>query len=153
MTGTQNHECIAGVGAAVDYLHDVGVHSALRGDRRTVLVGGMKAIQKYETELGKHLLEGLAKMSRIKVWGITDLQKLAWRVPTISITIPGVSAETLAKQLAAHDIFTWSGNLYAVNLSERLGLEEHGGFLRLGLVHYNTHEDVDRVLYELGKLA
>jgi cysteine desulfurase family protein (TIGR01976 family) len=150
MTGTQNHEGIAGVGAAVNYLHDVGLHAGHRGDRRSTLRAAMTAIQAYEMDLGRQLLEGLARLSRFKVWGITDPRLLAWRVPTVSITLPGTSAEKLAVHLAAKDIYTWNGNLYAINLSERLGVEELGGFLRLGLVHYNTHEEVERVLTALA---
>jgi cysteine desulfurase family protein (TIGR01976 family) len=153
MTGTQNHEGIAGVAAAVDYLHDVGVQVGFRGDRRSTLRTAMNAIQAFEMELGRHLLEGLARLKRYKVWGITDPERLKWRVPTVSVTLPGTPAEKLAQMLADKDIYTWNGNLYAINLSERLGLEEQGGFLRLGLVHYNTHVDIDRVLEALAAFA
>jgi selenocysteine lyase/cysteine desulfurase len=153
MTGTQNHECIAGVAAAVDYLEDLGRHCGHKGDRRIVLRGAMTEIQRYETELGRHLLEGLAPMKRFQVWGISDLQKLSQRVPTISITKDGTSAETMARHLAAREIYAWNGNMYAINLTERLGLESKGGFLRLGLVHYNTHEEVEKVLQASGELA
>jgi cysteine desulfurase family protein (TIGR01976 family) len=153
MTGTQNHEGIAGVAAAVDYLHDVGVHAGHRGARRSTLQAAMAAIQAYEMELGKHLLEGLARLSRFKIWGVTEPNRLNWRVPTISITMPGTPAEKLAEKLAAKEIYTWNGNLYAINLSERLGVEEQGGFLRLGLVHYNTHKEIERVLEALASIT
>ena len=152
MTGTQNHECIAGVTAAVDYLHDLGQHCGHKGDRRSTLKAAMTAIQNYETELGRHLLEGLAKMKGLQVWGLTDLSKLASRVPTVSVTSATHSAEKLARHFAEHDIYAWNGNMYAINLTERLGLEGKGGFLRMGLVHYNTHEEIDRVLGVLGKV-
>ncbi len=86
------------------------------------------------------------------MWGITDPAQLAWRVPTVSVTLPGTGAETLARQLAARDIYAWNGNMYALNLSERLGLEPSGGFLRLGVVHYNTADEIDRVLGVLTEL-
>jgi cysteine desulfurase family protein (TIGR01976 family) len=148
MTGTQNHEGLAGALAAVDYLHDIGVHGGPvnEGDRRSTLRAAMSAIQFHEAELGRHLLTGLAQLPRYKVWGITDPQRLAWRVPTVSVTAAGVSAEKLARRLAQQQIYVWQGNMYAMNLCERLGLESEGGFLRLGLVHYNTHEEIDRVL-------
>jgi len=152
MTGTQNHEGIAGVAAAVDYLHDVGLHAGHLGDCRSTLRAAMTAIQAYEMELGRHLLEGLARLKRFQVWGITDPARLAWRVPTVSITLPGTPAETLARHLAAQDIYAWNGNMYALNLSEQLGLEGQGGFLRLGLVHYNTREEVERVLLALAEV-
>jgi cysteine desulfurase family protein (TIGR01976 family) len=149
MTGTQNHEGLAGVAAAVDYLHDIGVHAGHQGDRRSTLRAAMTAIQLHEADLGRHLLTGLALLSRYKVWGITDPSQLAWRVPTVSVTVPGVSAEKLARRLAQLQIYVWQGNMYAMNLCERLGLESEGGFVRLGLVHYNTHEEIDRVLQVL----
>jgi cysteine desulfurase family protein (TIGR01976 family) len=164
MTGTQNHEGIAGVAAAVDYLHDLGqlcspLPSGERGrgegpgpDRRSALQAAMTAIQAYERDLGRQLLDGLAALSRFQVWGIVDPARLACRVPTVSITLPGTSAEKLARQLAAKEIYAWNGNMYALNLSERLGVEGQGGFLRLGLVHYNTREEVDRVLQALAEV-
>jgi cysteine desulfurase family protein (TIGR01976 family) len=152
MTGTQNHEGIAGALAAVDYLHDIGVHHGHFGDRRSTLRAALTAVQAYETELGRQMLEGLARQGRFKVWGITDPAQLAWRVPTVSITAPGKSPEELARYLAAQDIFAWNGNLYAINLSEGLGLEPQGGFLRLGLVHYNTQQEVERVLEILAAI-
>ena len=152
MTGTQNHECIAGVAAAIDYLHDLGQRCGHKGSRRSTLAAAMSAIQQYETELGRHLLEGLTKLRRFKVWGITDLSKLASRVPTVSIVCDSMSPEQLARHLASRDIYVWNGNMYAINLTERLGLEDKGGFVRLGLLHYNTHEEVDRVLAVLSEL-
>jgi cysteine desulfurase family protein (TIGR01976 family) len=152
MTGTQNHEGIAGVAAAVDYLHDLGAHLGHRGDRRTTLPAAMTAICDYERELGRRLLAGLAELPRYRVWGLTDLAKPSLRVPTVSATLPDVNAETLARQLAARDIYAWNGNMYALHLSERLGLEPAGGFLRLGIVHYNTAEEIDRVLGVLAEV-
>ncbi len=159
MTGTQNHEGIAGVTAAVEYLADIGAASAehqrdfpgMTGRRRDVHAG-MAAIRAYERELGRRLLEGLADRPRFKVWGITRPDRLDGRVPTVSITLAGVPAERIAEHLAARGIYVWNGNMYALGLSERLGLEGAGGFLRLGLVHYNTREEVDRVLGALDGL-
>src|SRR5437868_6941375 len=153
MIGTQNHEGIAGVAAAVDYLHDLGTAAGHRGDRRSTLRAAMTAIQAYERDLSRHLLTGLAKLPRYQVWGITDPERLDQRVPTLSVTVAGVSAETLARQLAAREIYAWNGNLYAVNLSERLGVEADGGFLRMGLVHYNTAAEINAVLQALSELA
>jgi len=153
MIGTQNHEGIAGVAAAVDYLHDLAVHGGYRGDRRSTLRTAMTAIQAYERDLSRHLLTGLAKLPRYQVWGITDLDRLGQRVPTVSVTAAVASAETLARQLAEKEIYAWNGNMYAMNLSERLGVESAGGFLRLGLVHYNTPAEIDTVLGVLAELA
>ena len=142
MTGTQNHEGLAGVAAAVDYL--AGVAGGLRA--------GMSAIRAYERELAGRLLAGLAERKRFKVWGITEPARLDQRVPTISITAADRSPADIALHLAARDIYVWNGNMYALELSERLGLEDTGGLLRIGLVHYNTAAEVDRLLGALGEL-
>jgi cysteine desulfurase family protein (TIGR01976 family) len=156
MTGTQNHEGIAGVAAAVEYLAAIGeAHPAYRdrfpntSGRRLNVHAGMAAIREYETGLMRKLLDGLAERKRFKVWGITDPGRFAERVPTVSITLPGRSAEELAAHLAARQIYAWSGNFYAVELTERLGVEDEGGLLRLGLVHYNTADEIDRLMEAL----
>jgi cysteine desulfurase family protein (TIGR01976 family) len=158
MTGTQNHEGLAGVAAAVDYLADVGDRhplpagaSSLAG-RRLQLRAAMSAIQAYEASLAGRLLQALAERPRFKLWGIADLSALAQRVPTVSITATDRSARELAEHLAARQIYTWSGNMYALPLTERLGLEDRGGLLRIGLVHYNVAEEIDRLLQALDEL-
>jgi cysteine desulfurase family protein (TIGR01976 family) len=159
MTGTQNHEGIAGVTAAIDYLAAVGdlcpdaqkQFPSLAG-RRLRVRAGLTAIRQYERELGRRLLAGLAQRPRFNVWGITRPDRLTERVPTVALTLPGKSADELAEHLAAHGVYTWSGNMYALGMTERLGLEEAGGFLRLGLVHYNTAEEVDEVLRVLDQV-
>jgi cysteine desulfurase family protein (TIGR01976 family) len=150
MTGTQNHEGIAGVKAALDYLADLA--PAGTTTYRQALVTGMEAIRAYEATLAQHLLEGLAARRRFRVYGITDAARLAERVPTVSVSAEGRDAAAVAAHLAAAGVYVWNGNMYALNLSERLGLEERGGFLRLGLVHYNTHDEIDRLLAALDGL-
>jgi cysteine desulfurase family protein (TIGR01976 family) len=159
MTGTQNHEGIAGVAAAIDYLAEVGArHVEFRtgfpkmSGRRLDLHAGMAAIQKYEASLAKHLLEALAARPRFKVWGVTRGDQLARRVPTVALTLSNRPAEEIAEHLAARHIYVWSGNMYALELTERAGLEAKGGFLRIGLVHYNTAEEIDRLLQALDEL-
>jgi cysteine desulfurase family protein (TIGR01976 family) len=159
MTGTQNHEGLAGVAAAVDYLAEIGGGQSPIASRFPTLSGrcrdihaGLAAIQEYEAGLARKLLEGVADRPSFKVWGITKPSQLALRVPTISITLPSRPAGELAVHLAARHIYTWSGNMYALELTERLGLENHGGLLRLGLVHYNTEEEIDRLLGALDEL-
>jgi cysteine desulfurase family protein (TIGR01976 family) len=159
MTGTQNHEGLAGVAAAIEYLAEVGAacpeyqnaFAAFTGRRRHVHAG-LAAIRAYESRLGAKLLTALAQRPRFKVWGITDPTRLAERVPTVSITLADRSAGELAEHLAGRNIYAWNGNMYALGLSERLGLEACGGFLRLGLIHYNTEEEVDRLIRALDEL-
>jgi cysteine desulfurase family protein (TIGR01976 family) len=158
MTGTQNHEGIAGVAAAVEYLAEIGAgcpeyadrFSGMSGRRRNVHAG-LAAIQEYEAALTRTLLAGLARRERFKVWGIRDPAQLHRRAPTVSVTRPGRSSEELARHLSARQIYSWSGNFYAQELTERLGLESAGGLLRLGLVHYNTADEIDRLMTALDE--
>jgi cysteine desulfurase family protein (TIGR01976 family) len=159
MTGTQNHEGIAGVTAAIDYLAAVGATHPLReaelpalSGRRRQVHAGLAAIRDYEAGLGKTLLEALAERPRFRVWGVTDPGRLDRRVPTVSITRDDCPAEQIAQHLAERQIFVWNGNMYAIGLAERLGLEERGGFLRIGLVHYNSAEEVHRLIQALDEL-
>ena len=91
-------------------------------------------------------------MGCYKVHGITDLDRLDERVPTVSITHPEIPTSELARQLAEAGIFAWQGNYYALLLTESLGLEPEG-MLRLGMVHYNTPEEMDRLLAQLASIA
>ena len=155
MTGTQCHEGIAGIAAAVRYLAELAPatdpQAGVPGTAayRARLNQVMRGIQAYEQTLSARLLRGLAELSKFEVWGIRDLERLGERVPTLGITLPGRNAAELAKYLAERSIYAWNGNMYALNLSERLGLEARGGFLRLGMVHYNTEAEVDETLQAL----
>ena len=158
-TGTQDHEGLAGVAATIDYLAELGDRHAtyqsgfprLAG-RRRLLHGGMAAIRAYEATLSAKLLAALANRPRIKVWGISDQRQLGWRVPTISITMGDRDPNCIADHLAKREIYTWHGNMYALELCKRLGLEDRGGFLRIGLVHYNTVSEIDQLLEALDQL-
>jgi cysteine desulfurase family protein (TIGR01976 family) len=147
MTGTQNHECIAGVLAAIDYLADVGrsVTGQPSLGRRPALRSAYESIRVYEKSLLERLLGGLSEIDGIKSWGITDPQRLDQRFPTVSITHERMDAKSLARRLADDGIYVWHGNFYALPLTERLGLEPDG-MVRIGLVHYNTPAEVDRLL-------
>jgi cysteine desulfurase family protein (TIGR01976 family) len=153
-TGTKNHEGLAGFTAAVDYLAEIGERfgagfegrfPGLEG-RRLQLKAGLAAIQSYERELGWPLIDGLQEMPGLRIWGITNRAMAEWRVPTVSFTMEGLTADEIARRLAQAGIFCWAGNFYALAVTERLGLEEKGGLLRVGLAHYNTAEEVERLL-------
>jgi cysteine desulfurase family protein (TIGR01976 family) len=152
MTGTQNHEGLAGVAAAVDYLASIGAATTPAPNRRERLIRAFKAIHDYERALAERLLSGLNSRPRFRVWGITWREQLAWRVPTIAITATDRTPLQIAEHLASREMYAWNGNMYALELTERLGLEERGGLLRLGLVHYNTFEEIDRLLQALDEL-
>ena len=147
MTGTQNHEGIAGVLAAVDYLADIGRRHAEDNslNRRTALLEAFATIGDYERQLVGRLLAGLAELKDVTVWGITDPNRSAERLPTVSITHARMRPDELAEYLGERGLFVWHGNYYALQLTETLGLEPDG-MVRIGLVHYNTVAEVDRLL-------
>ena len=148
MTGTQNHEGLAGVAAAVDYLASINT-TTVGTSRRERLKIAFTAIQEYERTLADRLLDGLAARPRFRVWGIARREA---RVPTVAITAKDRTPLQIAEHLAKREIYTWNGNMYALELTERLGVEEQGGLLRLGLVHYNTIQEIDRLLQALDEL-
>jgi cysteine desulfurase family protein (TIGR01976 family) len=146
-TGTQNHECMAGIAAAVAHLQEIGKRSSEATDSpRAALESGMNAIHTYEQGLAAHLIRGLTQIPYLKIYGLTDLNRLDERVPTVAFTWPHRTPRATAEYLGEHGICCWSGNYYALRLMERLGLEEHGGAVRFGLAHYNTHAEIDRLL-------
>jgi selenocysteine lyase/cysteine desulfurase len=113
----------------------------------------MNTIQAYERGLIEKLIKGLLEVPGLTFYGITDPQRFGQRTPTVSIRIAGHTPRELAEFLGERGIFTWDGNYYALNLTERLGVEQDGGMLRIGLVHYNTAEEVDTLLAALGEIA
>ena len=153
-TGTQNHEGQAGVVAAIDYLAELGRRSAgLRaGIHRAQLLAAYDAIREYEKGLSVRLIEGLLKIPGLTFFGIREPERFDHRTPTVAIRMDGHTPRQLAEYLGERGIFTWDGNYYALNLTERLGVESTGGMLRIGLAHYNTIEEVNRLLATLGQL-
>lgn len=159
-TGTQSHEAIAGLVAAVDYLAAVGArfgepfidHFQAFIGRRLHLKTALAATQAYERELGWRLIRGLQGIPGVRILGITDPALADWRVPTVSFVMEGMPPSGVARRLAEEGIFVWDGNFYALAVTERLGLEEKGGMVRVGLVHYNTAAEVDRFLETLERI-
>src|SRR6266853_2401254 len=152
--GTLNHECIAGITACVDYLADLGRQvDPSASTRRTALLAAYSAIQHHEHGLAEILISGLLTIPGLKFYGVRDVEKLDRRCPTVAVRISGHSPLELATKLGERGFFTWDGNYYALNLSERLDVEKDGGFLRIGLAHYNTAEEVQRFLSALREIA
>ena len=110
--------------------------------RRLSFKLGMSAIRSYEFELNRALLDILAETPGVTVYGITDTRRLEERVPTCAFTLAGKSPRQVAEELDEADIFVWDGNYYALEVTTRLGLEESGGMVRVGPVHYNTEEEI-----------
>lgn len=152
--GTLNHECIAGIAACVDYLADLGRQvDPSASTRRAALLAAYGAIQRHEHGLAETLIRGLLALPGLRFYGIRDLAKLDRRCPTVAVRIAGHTPLELATRLGERGIFTWDGNYYALNLTERLDVEKDGGFLRIGLAHYNSAAEVERLLQALGEIA
>ena len=153
-TGTQNHECLAGLIAAIDYLAELGRHhSPAVGSRREAIVAAYDVIKQHERGLAEQLIGGLLNIPGLTFYGIKDPAQFDRRTPTVAIRMESGSPRELATHLGDRGIFTWDGNYYAVDLAERLGVQPSGGMLRIGLAHYNTADEVERLLTELRALA
>ena len=156
--GTLNHECIAGITACVDYIADLGRRASPHAaTRRAAIVAAFEAIHHYEHGLMQGLISGLKKIPNVKLYGITDPSRFAERCPTLALRVVNQTTNqtplALSTKLGDRGFFTWDGNYYALSLTERLDVEKSGGFLRIGLVHYNTAEEVDRLLGALREIV
>ncbi|HSR49360.1 MAG TPA: cysteine desulfurase-like protein [Acidobacteriota bacterium] len=148
-TGTQNHEAMAGVTAAIDYLASLSVdfgNAPPEASRRSRLLESWKLIGAWEKGLIRRLLEGLTSIPALTVYGILDPQRLDERVCTFIFRHQDRDPLELARYLAHHNIFAWDGDYYALEPARRLDVADKGGWLRIGLVHYNTPEEADRFL-------
>jgi cysteine desulfurase family protein (TIGR01976 family) len=156
--GTLNHECVAGIIACVDYFDDLGTRVLPQSaTRRAAMVAAFEAIHHYEHGLMQRLIAGLSQIPSLKLYGISDPARFAERCPTLALRVLNQTADqtplALATKLGDRGLFTWDGNYYALNLTERLDVEKTGGFLRIGLVHYNTVDEVDRLLLALREIV
>ncbi|MCB0063265.1 MAG: cysteine desulfurase-like protein [Caldilineaceae bacterium] len=153
-TGTKNHEGLAGTLAAIEYIASLGVAYGGAGadeTRRAKLIAAWQVIHEQEQLLLAHLIKGLQTIPGVRIYGITDPAAWGKRVTTVAIRKEGTTPQQLAKTLATQNIFVTEGNYYAVAISERLGVEQSGGMLRIGLTHYNTTEEIDYCLRVLER--
>jgi cysteine desulfurase family protein (TIGR01976 family) len=158
--GTSNHEGIAGTLAAINYLaalgreygHAFAADLAHYSGRRRELKQAMAAIMAYERPLLAYLLAELQTIPGLTIYGITNPEHLAERCPTVAFTKAGFTPRQVAAYLGEQGIFVWHGNYLALSVTDRLGLEESGGMVRAGLVHYNTLAEVERLLAALRAL-
>jgi cysteine desulfurase family protein (TIGR01976 family) len=161
--GTLNHECIAGITACVDYIGEIGRRAqsplppARAATRRAAIVAAFEEIHRYEHRLMDRMIAGLSQIPGLKLYGITAPARFEERCPTFAVRMvdrtEGNTPLALATKLGDRGFFTWDGNYYALNLTERLDVEKTGGFLRIGVVHYNTVEEVDRLLGALREIV
>jgi cysteine desulfurase family protein (TIGR01976 family) len=152
--GTLNHECIAGITACVDYIADIGRRARPEvTTRRAAIEAAYEVTHDHERALLERAITGLRKIPGLKIYGIIDPARFDQRCATLAVRIEGHTPLELANKLGDRGFFTWDGNYYALNLTEQLGVETSGGFLRIGLVHYNTADEVDRLLMSLREIV
>ena len=160
-TGTQSFESLAGVKAAVDYLDDIG-RVAGRSDSANLeqysgrprrLKQALEAIKQYEASLSLHFLSKAASVPGLRVYGITDIERLEERAPTFAVSLEGHTPRQVAENLGRQGIFVWDGHYYAVAVMDQLGALDQGGLVRIGFVHYNTIKEIDRLIDALTALG
>ena len=172
--GTLNHEGIAGIKPCVDYWEALGrlVETGLAPSetrqaaslqegranpavttRRAAILAAHEATHRHERKMMEKTIAGLLEIPGLKLYGITDPRRFELRGATFAIRIEGHTPLELATKLGERGFFTWDGNYYALNLTEQLDVERLGGFLRIGLVHYNTLEEVERLLAALREIV
>ena len=172
--GTLHHECIAGIKACVDYWEDLGrrVETGLApsqtrqvaarqqgtasprvATRRAAILAAYKAIHQHERQLLEKMILGLLAIPGLKLYGISDAKRFDHRCATLVVRVEGHTPLELSTKLGERGFFTWDGNYYALNVTEQLDVERLGGFLRIGLVHYNTLEEVERMLAALREIV
>ena len=146
-TGTQSFESIAGLRACLAYLTKLG------GGQEPDVRGAMARIRVYESDLTRAFLTQAPSVRGLKIYGITDPERAGERTPTFGVTLAGWNARDVAARLGEQGIFVWDGHFYALNVVDRLGLSDQGGLVRIGFAHYNTLDEVDRVVKALQNLA
>jgi cysteine desulfurase family protein (TIGR01976 family) len=157
--GTMQHESIAGITACVEYIADLGRRARPEAvtsgpnQRRTAIEAAYEAIHEHERALFEAMIAGMRKIPGAKIYGITDPARFHDRCGTIAVRIENHTPLELATKLGDRGFFTWDGNYYALNLTEHLDVEKSGGFLRIGLVHYNTLDEVERMLAALREIV
>jgi cysteine desulfurase family protein (TIGR01976 family) len=154
--GTLNHEGIAGIKACVDYWEELGRHGEKEQSARTrreSIVKAHAAVHQHERQMMERMIAGLLAIPGLKLYGISDPSRFENRCATIVVRIEGHAPLELATKLGDRGIFTWDGNYYALNVTEQLDVERLGGFLRIGLVHYNTMDEVERMLAALREIV
>jgi len=150
-TGTKNHEGIAGLLGTFEYLEWLGENYGAEfvdqyspdfQGRKQNLKCAMAAVQKYEYSINQAVLDTLEETPGVTLYGPSELTHIEQRVPTFGFRVKDIDPRTICKYLDKYGIFTWSGNYYALSVTERLGVEEKGGMVRVGAVHYNTIEEI-----------
>ena len=121
--------------------------------RRQRVHAAMELLFDYEKSLGSHLVEGLETIDGVTIHGITAPDAMDRRVPTVSLTHDDLSPDEIAIAMAERNIFVWSGDFYAVELLNQLGVDDPAAVLRIGPVHYNSTAEIDETLQVLKTIV
>ncbi|MGA2613432.1 MAG: cysteine desulfurase-like protein [Spirochaetia bacterium] len=159
-TGTQSFESIAGAMGAVEYIASLGGHGHGPGpaphiaasDRSSAIRAGMCEIREWEAQLAREMLSGLSSVKGLRIHGITDPARMRERAPTFAFTMEGLHPRRICEELDRKGICASDGNYYALEVTTRLGLEASGGMVRVGAVHYNTPEEIAKLVDALGSI-
>jgi len=159
-TGTQSHEGMAGTIAAVNYFVWIGREFAKNyyqedrfSNKRTMFIhSALDYLFKYEKTLTDKLINGLENIDNVKIQGITQKNALNRRLPTVAFTVKDKNPGLIASALGKENIFVWSGHSYAIEVVKNLGLDNSGGVVRVGPVHYNSFEEVEEFLVVLENI-
>ena len=152
-TGTPQIELLAGLTATVDYYAQLGTQVGATGSRRDKIVTAFEAAHAYERPLASQLIEGLSKLPDVTVHGITNLNRIDERVPTVSFSYNGHKPAFVSKALSDQNIFIWDGHNYALEVVRQLSIPEDEGIVRIGIAHYNTEAEIDRTLKCLAAIG
>ncbi|HKH57647.1 MAG TPA: cysteine desulfurase-like protein [Rubrobacter sp.] len=144
-TGTQNHEGIAGVKGALDFISSLGEGTS----QREKLTSAMKAVEEQEAALAENFRRALRDIPGVKLYAAPDGVR---KTPTIAFTLQGKAPEEICLQMLEHGFFIAAGDFYASTLAEKLGIGDSGGFIRAGLAPYNTEEEVERFVEALERI-
>ncbi|WP_434722886.1 cysteine desulfurase-like protein [Mesorhizobium sp. RIZ17] len=150
--GTPQIELMAGLTATIDYFADLGAAAGEGGSRRQQIAKAFEVSIAYENTLARQLIEGLSDIEGLIIHGITDPERLAERVPTISFTVEGIGPETIVRQMNAENIFLWSGHNYAWEVVHQLRIPAEQGVVRIGIAHYNTAAEIEETLESVHRV-
>jgi cysteine desulfurase family protein (TIGR01976 family) len=150
--GTPQIELMAGLEAAIDYFADLGAAAGETGSRRQRITKAFEVSIDYENARARQLIEGLSDIEGLVIRGITDPERLAERVPTVSFTVEGIAPETIVRLMNAENIFLWSGHNYAWEIVHQLGIPAEQGVVRIGIAHYNTAAEIEETLESVHRV-
>ena len=161
-TGTPNFEAIAGLLGTMEYLEGVGAHFGEDpglpagidpAGRLAKLRRAAAAIKTHERALTLAMFDTLRAIPGLKIYGLTDRSRFDERVATFAFRLANLAPRRIAEELDRDNIYAWSGNYYALEVTKRLDVEDKGGLLRVGAVHYNTLADIERHGKSLARIA